>query len=295
MRLVPPWFRALLPSHHLATLQAHLARFEAIPELGYFQESRPRLHFTEQAIDHAVLLLHGYSSSTQTFDTLGAELERRGVSYHAPLITGFGLDRLDLLSKVRASDWLRDAVLSFDLLAAVARRVSIVGVSTGATLGAYVAQHRPVDHLVLIAPNLRSSARDLRYRRLLRTPVVSDVFFALKPYFSKPIRPGRRTNRDLLDPHMAEHHLDFPVLPSRSALAVWDAQDHVDLRQMRSKHLLVVAGKHDQTVDMDHAFSTLTTLGLPHDRLILENSAHNVLIDQERDLASRLIADHLVA
>jgi esterase/lipase len=295
MRLVPPWFRALLPSHHLATLQAHLAKFEAIPDLGYFHESRPRLHFPEKTVEHAVLLLHGYSSSTQTFDTLGAELERRGLAYHAPLLTGFGVDRLDVLSKVRASDWLRDAVLSFDLLAAIARRVSIVGVSTGATLGAYVAQHRPVDHLVLIAPNLKSSARDLRFRRLLRTPVIADAFLALKPYFTKPTRPGRRTNRDLLDPHMAEHHLDFPVLPSRSALAIWDAQDLVDLGKMQSKRLLVVAGKHDQTVDIAHAFSLLGSLGVPHDRLILENSAHDVLIDQERELASRLIADHLVA
>jgi esterase/lipase len=292
---LPLWLRKLTPSFYIEQTRAHLRRFTHLPDLGMYEESRPRFHAPERAFDHAVLLLHGYSSSTQTFDDLRRELEARGLAHYAPLLTGFGLDELHLLAGVRHTDWLRDALTAFDLLAGVARRVSILGISTGATLGVWVAQQRQVEHLVLVAPNLKLTESDLRFRRVLEAPVLSSIFLAAKPYFAKKIRPGRATNRDVLDEHMAHNHLDYPTLPTRSALAIWGVQDLVRLEAMRFGKLTVAAGAHDRTVDVAYAFERLDQLGIAYDRMIFDDSAHNVLIDRERVRAARVLAELLAS
>ena len=82
-------------------------------------------------------------AAVQVLPTLPARLSRKarrrdcasGV-LSATGLTGFGLADCKLLSQTRHTDWLRDAVLAYDLLKSLAEEVSIVGHSTRASLAA---------------------------------------------------------------------------------------------------------------------------------------------------------------
>src|SRR5689334_23070811 len=67
-----------------------VSRFTARPELGSFEESAPRAYFGPRKHPHAVLLLHGFTASAASFKHLTPELERLGLPYYAPNLTGHG-------------------------------------------------------------------------------------------------------------------------------------------------------------------------------------------------------------
>ena len=73
--------------------QRHLSRFTRLPQLGTFKETLPFAYATAR-VDHAVLLLHGYSAGTSEFKHLAPELRRAEIPHYAPEITGFGLGHL---------------------------------------------------------------------------------------------------------------------------------------------------------------------------------------------------------
>ncbi len=260
-----------------------------IEDLGTFEEALPRFHAGPSKQPHAVLLLHGYSASTDEFTTLTQALRQAGIPHHAPMLTGFGLADCKLLSQTRHTDWLRDAVLAYDLLKSLAEEVSIVGHSTGASLAAYVAQHRRVKHLVLSGPNLIPSAEDLKYKTLLRTPVLATLLPWLIPFFSKPVRPGRTAPTDTLDPEAAARCCHYEALPTSSLIASYDLQDLVDLSAVRYETLTILHGEHDVTVDVRALLEQLERASIDHQEILIPNSGHNILEDYEKDAATARI------
>ncbi|MBD3410634.1 MAG: alpha/beta fold hydrolase, partial [Ignavibacteriales bacterium] len=100
------------------------------------------------------LLLHGFSASPAEFAPVTDKLKERDVPFYAPTLTGFGVESLHLLRVVHSSDWLRDALRAYDVVASRAERVHVFGHSMGAIMATFVAQRRTVDKLVLSAPYL---------------------------------------------------------------------------------------------------------------------------------------------
>lgn len=103
------------------------------------------------------VLLHGYTNCPQQFRAFGELLHARGHNVYVPRLPHHGLaDRFTpdqgRLSRAELLAYLDDAL-------AVARglgtQVSVVGISAGAVLATYAAQHRPdVHQAVAIAPVL---------------------------------------------------------------------------------------------------------------------------------------------
>lgn len=101
---------------------------------------------TAQNSDHAVLLLHGLSSSPLELRFLARFLAEEGFITHTPELAGYsaGTGHLPM------EQWISAAVAQFDALAVQYRHVSVCGLSMGATLAAAVAQHRPAARALLL-------------------------------------------------------------------------------------------------------------------------------------------------
>jgi esterase/lipase len=270
-------------------MRAGLNHLTPESDLGSFVESRPRLSSGFARVPHAVLLLHGYSATAYEFEHLMQELDRQGIPYLTPTLTGHGLDDFRLLYHVSPVDWLRDSIVAYDQLAVLADKVSVIGHSTGATLAVAVAERRPVHHLILSAPNLYPSSADRRIKRAMNTPVVSALIGWLLPVFAKPVRAGRAIASDTLDEAAARTGFSYATLPIRSLRAQWALQDQADLHRAGRHSLTLIYGEQDQTVDVVALRAQLDRQGVAYTAYSFANAAHNVLLDYDRDKAIQAI------
>lgn len=265
----------------------YLKKFTPIPGLNTFKESQQRVYFGAKKYQQAVLLIHGYSSSPSEFNALTPYLRQSQVPYLAPQILGFGLGGLHLLYVVKSSDWKRQVLNAYDVLAATAKRVSVVGISNGGALAIYIAEHRHVDHLILVGPNAFNHPNDNFIKSLLQTPVIGPIFQWLHPVFVKPIREGRITNVDVLNEQYALSLFQTPALPINSLMTTWALQDQININKMHYKTLNILYGKHDITVDIKTFLAKLKANNLPHRSKRYTNTAHDPLADNDRVQASR--------
>ena len=107
--------------------------------LNTFKESKYQIWFKSKKYDHAVFLIHGYSSSPQAFNSLIPYLKSAEIPFFAPQILGFGLQSTDVLEKISQKDWKRQVLESYDILSQVSKSVSVLGISQGTTLAFFLA------------------------------------------------------------------------------------------------------------------------------------------------------------
>lgn len=265
------------------------SQFTPVSELNTFKESQPQAYGGCVKSKQAVLLLHGYSASPDEFQCLFKELEAAGIPYYAPLLTGFGINDFHLLYRVKPSDWLRDAVHGYDLLASFADDISVVGHSNGGALATYVAQNRPVKHLVLIGPNLMVQPEDELYKKLLGLPLISHFIEWIVPLFKKPVRTGRITNVDTRDPEAALRTFHYPILPLHSLKVLWSIQDRIDITKANFKTLTLIYGEDDRSVDIHSLVCLLERERITYKKFLFRSSGHNVLEDYDKEAAVKVI------
>ncbi len=271
----------------------YLKKFNIIRDLDMFEESRPLIHFGEKKAKRAVLLLHGFTCSTYEMLTLTMELKRNGFTFFAPMLTGFGTNSFGKLYKIKSSDWMRDAVCAYDMLATIAEEVSIVGHSTGSVLAAYVAGIRKVKNLIFISPNFYTSEKYVKHKRLLQNKYIGKLASWFLPIVAKPIQPGRITFTDTLEPIAAQNVLHYPSTTLISIMEMWKLQDGVDFFKAKYDTLSVLYGKQDLTVDMVKFIEVLDENHVKYDKYAFENTAHNVLEDYEKEKAVEIIINIL--
>jgi carboxylesterase len=275
-----------LEYHYTSLFHATISRFTPIPDVGTFQEARSRAYSGGPRAHRGVLLLHGYSASPQEFDLLCQKLQQAGIAYYAPQITGFGNNDFGLLREVRAEDWMRDALNAYDTLAAFTDEVSVVGHSNGGPLAIFVAENRPVKHLILSGPNVLPQKHDLFFKRLLDTPILGRLSQDLIPVFKKPARPGRILDVDTLDPAAAQRSFHYPALPSNSLRAMWGVQDRADVTKARFADLTLLYGTNDVSVDVRGFRQLLDQDHIPYRAFAYSHSAHNTLEDYDKEAAT---------
>lgn len=261
----------------------YLHKFSLTPDLNVYDAAQPRIFLGEQKLEHAVLLLHGYSSSPADFNYLYDKLKQANLPYYTPLLLGFGLGDMHLLDAIKTSDWLRQAIQSYDLLAAIAKNISVIGDSNGASLAIYVAEKRPVQNLILLAPYFLPSKTDLLYKQILSIPFIAPVVDAAQFYFEKPVRPGRVTNVDNLDPVAARSAFHYPAMPISSLKVIWDLQDIINLSQAHYQNLAILYGKEDETIDVTGVLALLKIQHITCQLISYNKSAHNLLDDYNKD------------
>lgn len=274
--------------------RAYLKRFKGLDGLGAFEESLQKINLPgEKPYQHAVLLIHGFTASTQEFDCLVEKLQEAGLPYFAPMVPGFGTDEARVLGSVTHEDWLRRVVESYDLLASVAEEVSVVGHSLGGMLSVALTEYRKPKHLIICGPGLYPADSDKKYKTLMTRPIVSQVYVSLVPYLPKPIRPGRVSPSDTLNAARCKQVFQFLAVPIGSVKQLFHLQNKTDVTKVRCQDFTVIYGTEDLTVGMDDLFEVLDNSDVKYEKHEFKNSAHNVFEDNEREEACDLVVSIL--
>jgi carboxylesterase len=145
----------LLPYAEALARIVALERAEAAQALNPKCRSFALTHGAPTA--RATLLIHGYTNCPQQFRAFAERLHARGQNVYAPRLPHHGY--ADRLSAAHALLGRRELLAYLDDALAVARglgaEVGVLGISAGAVLAAYAAQHRPeVARAVVVAPVL---------------------------------------------------------------------------------------------------------------------------------------------
>jgi pimeloyl-ACP methyl ester carboxylesterase len=116
----------------------------------------PRLYEHGGPVEHAVILFHGFTSCPQQCEELARGFYARGCNAYVPRLPRHGIkDRLTRdLANLTLSELQGSAEEAFRLARGLGRCVSAIGISLGATLALWLAQTRPVDLAVPVAPFL---------------------------------------------------------------------------------------------------------------------------------------------
>jgi len=154
---MPPPARKPSYGEAVRTIRASIARDAADPAI--LPAALPRLYEHGKPVQHAVLLLHGFTNNPQQFDELARAYHARGCNVYVPRIIGHGLrDRLTrALTDLSASELEAFSNDAFGLTRGLGTEVSAVGLSLGGSMVMWLAQAQPVDLAVAIAPFLMPS------------------------------------------------------------------------------------------------------------------------------------------
>lgn len=95
--------------------------------------------------EHVIVLLHGFTNCPEQFAQLGKQFYDSGFNVLIPRFPYHGLsDRLtDELVKLRAEELCRFGDEVIDIAHGLGRKVTVMGISGGGTLSAWLAQNRP--------------------------------------------------------------------------------------------------------------------------------------------------------
>lgn len=107
--------------------------------------------------DHALLILHGFSSSPAVYRYLIPEIK----GYDAvvcPVLPGHA-QSIEAFSKTKATDWLETATNACEELVKHYKKVDVLGLSLGGLLACKLSQQYALHHLYLLAPAIRLNMR----------------------------------------------------------------------------------------------------------------------------------------
>lgn len=110
---------------------------------------------------NGILFLHGIASSPQEFKQIIQSFEAKGFYLSAPLMKGHGTNPEDLNSTTW-QEWSSNIKTELFELRKKCERIIIVGQSSGASLALHIAAHYQVEALILFAPGLSLSQKNLQ-------------------------------------------------------------------------------------------------------------------------------------
>ncbi|VEF47599.1 esterase [Bacillus freudenreichii] len=123
--------------------------------------------FTYEASNRAVLLLHGFTSSTNDVKMLGRHLQAHGYTCHAPLYNGHG-DGPDELIQTGPTEWWNDVREGYRYLTSEGyKEIAVAGISMGGVFALRLAGFEKVQAVIsMSAPILKRNTEDL-FKRVL--------------------------------------------------------------------------------------------------------------------------------
>lgn len=229
-----------LPAQQLDTAYAHsvaaIAHRQAVDDSLAAPGARSILLTGGAPTPRAIVLLHGLTDSPRQFEALAYLLYADGNNVYVPRMPEHGLrgGTVGSLSALTA-DRLRGVA---DSVANEARglgdSVVVVGLSMGATVGAWIAQHRAVRRVVLIAPAIEPG----------RIPSLLD-----RPLIGLADRLPSMTRRSRADSAGADREAGFN---SRAAAEIFEMgraiQDEAARGAPLTRDIVVLVNAADRTV-----------------------------------------------
>jgi carboxylesterase len=243
-----------------------------------------------QRSDHAVLLLHGLSSSPLELRFLARFLADEGFATHTPELPGYSAGS----GHVPMEQWVSAAVAQFDLLSAQYQHVSICGLSMGATLAAALAHERPAARaLVLLSITLSYDGWAIPWYRFLLdyvyyTPLRSRYRYREhEPYGLRNEALRAKIARAMSKNGLSEvgpASIGMPALHEASRLAGLVRKQLKDV----TNDCLIIHAIDDETSSPHNARFVGKNIGASFLRTIwLDDSFHMITSDNEREAVAR--------
>ncbi|MCC8395743.1 alpha/beta fold hydrolase [Paraburkholderia sp. MMS20-SJTR3] len=245
-----------------------------------------------EAGQHAVLLLHGLSSSPLEMRFLARALYREGYTVIAPTFDGYSAGT----TEQRMEAWLAAAVSEFDALKAKYHTVSICGLSIGATLAIALAAERPAAAaLILLSVTLEYDGWAIPWYRFLLgwawyTPLRHRWRYREgEPYGLKNealrAKIARAMQKDAIS-EVGPSTISLPALHEASRLS---AKVRRQLPAIKADTLIIHA-IDDETASPLNARFVDSQIGASFLRTIyLDDSYHMITSDNEREIVAREI------
>lgn len=158
------WLSRVWPLRNLPTPRPAATYEEALERLAVVQQDgaaevnplcRTHLLTHGQQVDHATILLHGFTNCPHQFHQLAVQLYEAGDNVLNVRLPRHGLaDPLtDELAYLRAEELAVQANKVIDVAHGLGRRVTVLGFSLGGVVAAWAAQIRPdLDYAFLVSP-----------------------------------------------------------------------------------------------------------------------------------------------
>jgi len=246
----------------LDAIEGSIARDRADPLVA--PSALPRLYHHGAAVEHAVVLYHGFTTCPQQFEEFAQRLHARGCNVYVPRLPLHGLrDRLTRTLGGLTPALVADAATaSYELTCGLGARVSAVGLSLGGSMALYLAQTQRIDHAVPIAPFLMP----IGIPGWLGVPLMRAVA-RLPPLYV------------WWDPRVKEHSLPayaYPGFPTH-ALAACVSFGEVIARSTAAPHgkrCTLVTNAHESAVNnavAAHLLAVWKARGAPYDRVELRD------------------------
>lgn len=227
-------------------------------------------HPSDKPTETAVLLIHGFTSTTVEVRPLAEYLQNSGYTVRAPLLPGHGTKPEDMLS-IRCEDWVNTAENAYLDLVKDFSKIVVGGESMGALLALHLAaQHPNISGLVIFAPAIHVSGQ---WRAPLLAPFIK---FRPKYYLPKDVKQP--------EPNTLPWQ-GYNVLPIPAAAQFYELQKLVR-HELESIYqpALIFQGKLDGTIDPQGAQIVLEALGSQDKQLVwLEHSGHTLVLGSEHE------------
>ncbi len=220
----------------------------------------------EQNFSHAILFIHGWTSTPRELKFLAEKLSHSGFYCRGILLKGHGLT-LANLAPTRFSDYLAQCENEIQILEKKFDKVSICGLSMGGLLSLYLAKKFPVANLILVAPFLKLAGKTFG--------LPNDFLLGRAPV------KGNLTKQDdgaIADPVARASHIAYHKMPVDSLVSIMEAA-----RKMRRElggikcPTLIHHSVKDETSDISGSLQLMRELGSEDKTLRAYNSGNHVI------------------
>jgi carboxylesterase len=251
--------------------------------------SKGNSFFLEGKGRRAVLLIHGFTASTQEMEGLGKTLASNGFTVSAPLLAGHNAT-FDEFKRTKADDYFASVLDAYDRLKGY-ETIDVVGLSFGAVLALRLATCRPVRKIVALAP-----AIFLKRGYAFFVPLIAKLYRGAALKRIKFTSATGAANRwDILDPEGMKKRIAYPWLAFpqlRSTIRL--IQEVKEELGRIANPILIIQSKLDGTVSPCGARFLFDKIGSKDKTLDwLEKSGHIITDDYEREKVKKSVVDFL--
>lgn len=236
----------------------------------------------------AVLLLHGFTASTQEVEGLGIALAEAGYTVAAPLLPGHNRTFKDF-RRTSAEAYAEAVRVAFDALHDY-ESIDVVGLSFGAALALDLAARRSVRRLVVLAPAI------FYYNPLTRfAPLLQLYHGKVMKQLSRNPETGIESRWDLFKPEAIRERIAYPWIsfPQLQSTRRFMRQVQGELGKVVSP-ILIIHSRLDTTTKPEGAQYVYDHVGSADKRLVwLEKSGHVITEDYEADIVQKEVVAFL--
>jgi carboxylesterase len=214
------------------------------------------------------LVLHGFTGNPQSMRGLALALADAGFTVEMPLLPGHGTDISDMVP-TRWPQWCEAADDAFTALAARCDAVAVVGLSMGASLAVWLAEHHPEVAALSVV-----------------NPLVTPPDTATTGFIEAMIEGGDEIAPGIGSDIAMEGSVEsaYPELPLRAALSLFEGVEEVEAKLGSvTCPVLVFTSKQDHVVDPTSSDVLVGGVKGPVEQVVLERSYHVATLDYDKD------------